>query len=137
MLKPIILQITIIAIILFIIVSYFINSRHDKDVIDNIIEINKEDTEISDDKIYEIQMIRDKYLKEKFKVCITRSIIFGALLFFAINYLNPRKPPINMGMGRPCPNNMMEMPMNNRSIPIDQIIPIQGPVGNFFNEAPW
>ena len=89
MLKSIVLQITLIAIVLFIVVNYFISSRHDKDVINNI--IMKKSESLTEDQIYEMEQMKSNYLKQKFRIYITRSIVFGISLFFAISYLTPEQ----------------------------------------------
>jgi hypothetical protein len=119
--------------ILFVAINYFINSKHDKDVINDIIMKKSED--LSEDDIYEMEQMKAKYLKEKFRVYITRSIIFGVALFFAISYLMPgmdstKEQILYKG---PFTESRKEIPIiQERMIPISHI-----PQSQFFNEAPW
>jgi len=81
----IILKLVLISVILFIAINYFIFSQHDKNVIDKIINIKMD--KLSEDDVIEIDDAENTYLNEKFKIYVTRAIIFGVGVYFIFNYL--------------------------------------------------
>ncbi len=83
-----ILVISIIALILYIIVTYVFRSNNEKKFINKIIEYNAE----SDDDIYYLMNIKNKYMKTKFKTISSRGLLFTGLLTVCLIYLKIKKP---------------------------------------------
>lgn len=127
MLTSIILQITVIAIILFILVNYFIIAKHDKDIIDNIILARENEEEVDENEIYEMERVKARYLNDKFKVYLSRSIFFGVVFYCSMLYLVPPSPRQPSFISPPiCSTNIVNSPPS-----------IQLPVRSFFDATPW
>lgn len=91
----IIIEVVVIAILLFVLVNYFINSSYEVNIINEIIKFKTKEgeKEMTEDEIYyALEGLKSKYLKHRFKVYLTRSIIFGAGLWFIITYFMPSAP---------------------------------------------
>lgn len=156
--KSLILQIVTISVILFILVNYLISSKHDKIVIDDIIDkVIDSNENIDEDDIYDMERIKAKYLKEKFRVYITRGIVFGVVLFFVMSYMSPANQiqsdmmlmtdiapqigQVSNVSGVSGVSGVSQMPYMNR--PIIPNNNMRGQLPNvptrsrFFNDAPW
>ena len=93
------IQICLISVVLFLIVNYIISSSHDKAVVDELInrkdfinnpdirDMSDEDLEILKAKEFsEMNLIKDKYMNEKFRIYVTRGIVFGIGFYFILGY---------------------------------------------------
>lgn len=80
-----IIKIVLISILIYILTCYFVYSGHENKIIKKIImkKIDEDDTDA-------LEHIKDKYLSEKFKIIITRSIVFSILLFTFIKLINKK-----------------------------------------------
>jgi len=132
MYNTITLQIVIIAVILFVLVNYFISSSHDSTVIEEIIAKRKEEDEDPEDFYYSMEQMKAKYLKEKFRIYITRGIFFGGSLWFAIVYLQGQNNQINKTY--PIPQHGIVLNNQAPVMPNVNINPIDIP---FFERPNW
>jgi len=125
----IIILIVLVTIILFILVSYFINPNHDRDVINEIIKKKLAEDTDPDTEYAEMEAIADKYHQEKMKIYITRSIVQGLLLFVSMmlitKYYNKRSAIVSNHNPFQPPNQPLVAPT------------MQPSANNYFKVAPW
>jgi hypothetical protein len=119
----IIIQLVIILTILFILINYFIAAGRDLEIINDVINYKSEDED--DEAIYELEEIRNLYLRSRFKYILIRGGIFGICALISINYLTT----VN------STHSVQSVPSFNYVVEnIDT--PIVRP-NNYFNDAPW
>jgi len=82
------LQIAIISVILFILISYCIRANQDKIIIDEIIQRKCEDED--DDDIVDMLKMKDEYLAEKFKTSVIRGLVLGISMYFVMCWMYGR-----------------------------------------------
>jgi hypothetical protein len=85
------IKIILMSMILFLIINFFIKSSHEKQIIDKII-MSRQNVD-DNNFIYKLEKIKQKYLTERFKINVTRSIFFGIGMLIIIIYINKKKVP--------------------------------------------
>jgi flagellar basal body-associated protein FliL len=145
MISRIILQIVLVAVLLFFITNYFICSSHEKDALNKIILLKRNEDEEDKNFFNKLNAVRNNFYRAKFRMYLTRAVIFGCALGIAIYVLESRENEL-MSQMEPIiqSKNMFEMNNNTNNVPIEikkpvqEVIPERQKVRHmFFNLPPF
>jgi hypothetical protein len=137
----IIIEVIVVATLLFVLINYFINSSYEINAINEIIKYKSrpksDDEEVDENKIYyDLEILKAKYLKQRFRVYMTRGIIFGLGLWFIISYFMPQEKKVyNPFIYRP-EETSNTMNKNEPKIFLDDKLQARN-FNAFFDHPPW
>jgi len=89
-------KIIFLSVILFLFVNFFVGSKREKKLVNDIILQRQDLDESGNGFVYEVEKLKSEYLSNRFKTIITRSIFFGLGLFGIIFFMsNPNRNKIH------------------------------------------
>ena len=81
MILPItILKIVLPSIVVFFAVNYVIATYNERDILNKIFHLKKDEDDDDDDFLDDLIKLKDEFYRAKFKMYMTRSIIFGSIM---------------------------------------------------------
>lgn len=83
----ILVKIIIIATIIFILSNYFVKADAEKNTIKNIVAACIT-SEMDEKQINKLYRLKQEYIAKRFNLILTRSLVFGIILYFAIKYFD-------------------------------------------------